>query len=103
MKVTINIIEKDQCTKAYSQEIKTAAMKDGIKDSLICAGELGGGKDTCQGDSGGPLQVVLKEPECMYSLIGVTSFGKFCGFKNSPAMYSRISFYIDWIEGIVWR
>jgi secreted trypsin-like serine protease len=56
-----------------------------------------------QGDSGGPLQVVLEKPYCMYSVVGVTSFGKFCGFKNSPAIYTRVSSYIHWIESIVWK
>lgn len=56
-----------------------------------------------QGDSGGPLQVVLDNPYCMYSVVGVTSFGKFCGFKNSPAVYTRVSSYVPWIESVVWK
>lgn len=55
-----------------------------------------------QGDSGGPLQRILAEPYCMYSIVGVTSFGKFCAFKLSPAIYTRVSSYLDWIETIVW-
>ncbi|TGZ37820.1 hypothetical protein DBV15_04785, partial [Temnothorax longispinosus] len=55
-----------------------------------------------RGDSGGPLQRVLAEPYCMYSIVGVTSFGKFCAFKDSPAIYTRISSYLDWIENTVW-
>lgn len=55
-----------------------------------------------QGDSGGPLQRVLEKPYCMYSIVGVTSFGKFCAFKFTPAIYTRVSSYIDWIEKIVW-
>lgn len=72
-------------------------------NSMICAGYLPGGKDTCQGDSGGPLQTVLEKPYCMYSLVGVTSYGKFCGFKNSPAVYTNVALYVPWIESIVWR
>lgn len=55
-----------------------------------------------QGDSGSPLQKVLMKPYCMYSIVGVTSFGKFCAFKSMPAMYTKVSFYLDWIENIVW-
>lgn len=57
---------------------------------------------TLQGDSGGPLQRVLAEPYCMYSIVGVTSFGKFCAFKLSPAIYTKVSSYLDWIETTVW-
>lgn len=56
-----------------------------------------------QGDSGGPLQV-KKENDYypIYSVVGVTSFGKACGIKNVPGVYTRVSQYIPWIENIVW-
>ncbi|CAH1374591.1 serine protease snake-like isoform X2 [Tenebrio molitor] len=95
MKVTLNIYSNDECAKVM-------APREKVLNSMLCAGLLEGGKDTCQGDSGGPLQVVLEEPYCMYSIIGVTSFGKFCGFANSPAIYTTISSFIPWIENIVW-
>jgi secreted trypsin-like serine protease len=95
MKVTLNIYSNDECAKVMTPREK-------VLNSMLCAGLLEGGKDTCQGDSGGPLQVVLEEPYCMYSIIGVTSFGKFCGFANSPAIYTTISSFIPWIENIVW-
>lgn len=101
MKVVLDIISNDDCGEAFSSE--KINLKDGLKDSMICAGVLSGGKDTCQGDSGGPLQVILEKPYCMYSIIGVTSFGKFCGYANSPAVYTKIFNFLPWIEGIVWK
>lgn len=56
-----------------------------------------------KGDSGGPLQIRNSEVYCMYDVIGVTSFGKpLCGAIRNPAVYSRVSNYIQWIEDIVW-
>ena len=55
-----------------------------------------------QGDSGGPLQIQLDEPYCSFALVGVTSFGKFCGFPQSPGVYTRVSYYVPWIESLVW-
>lgn len=101
MKVQLSIIPTETCSESYTTD--ALWLPRGIDNSsMICAGEMKGGKDTCQGDSGGPLQTVLKEPYCMYSIIGVTSFGKFCGFAYSPAIYARVSNYVEWIEGIVW-
>lgn len=54
-----------------------------------------------QGDSGGPLQIKLKYPYCMYSVIGVTSFGRKCGVQV-PGVYTRVSNYVPWIESIIW-
>jgi len=39
---------------------------------------------------------------CTYSIIGVTSFGKFCAAKNAPGVYTRVSSFVPWIESIVW-
>lgn len=102
MKVQLNYISKENCEQAFKIDLGTNQLPSGFIPNMLCAGILEGGKDTCQGDSGGPLQRILSDPYCMYSIVGVTSFGKFCGFENSPAVYSRVSTYIDWIESIVW-
>ena len=44
-----------------------------------------------QGDSGGPLTVDRK-------LIGIVSWSKGCGDFKYPAVFTRVSKYIDWIE-----
>ncbi|KAJ4451490.1 hypothetical protein ANN_02953 [Periplaneta americana] len=103
LKVTLDFLTNAECSTYYKDDAGGKQIPDGLKDEQLCSGVLEGGKDTCQGDSGGPLQVVLEKPYCMYSVVGVTSFGKFCGFKNSPAVYTRVSSYIAWIEGIVWK
>ncbi|KAK4881827.1 hypothetical protein RN001_005146 [Aquatica leii] len=103
MKVLLTLVPNNDCQSTFSTQPEKRFIQDGILNSMICAGEEGGGKDTCQGDSGGPLQIVLEQPYCMYSVIGVTSFGKFCGFPNSPAVYSRVSRFVQWIEDVVWK
>nr|AEW46877.1 seminal fluid protein CSSFP027 [Chilo suppressalis] len=74
----------------------------GFVPEQMCAGELRGGRDTCQGDSGSPLQVTSPENHCLFYVMGVTSFGKKCGDSSQPAIYTRLSSYIDWIESVVW-
>ncbi|KAK2583861.1 hypothetical protein KPH14_001137 [Odynerus spinipes] len=102
MKVQLNYISQEDCEKSYQFDLGGRYMPQGLISNLLCAGVMEGGKDTCQGDSGGPLQRVLAYPYCTYSIVGITSFGKFCAFKNSPAIYTRVSSYLDWIESIVW-
>ena len=66
-----------------------------ITNSMICAGYRGvGGKDACSGDSGGPLICNHGDKAI---LAGVVSWGKGCGDKNFPGVYSRVTHVLDWI------
>lgn len=64
-----------------------------ITGNMICA--AGDGKDSCQGDSGGPL---LSGDPASPSQVGIVSFGRGCGRKSYPGVYTRIDHYIDWIN-----
>ncbi|CAO1404264.1 unnamed protein product [Diamesa serratosioi] len=110
MKVLLSNIDRKVCKQTY-QTYKL--LKNGIIESQFCAGELEGKKmiftqyflfifSSCYGDSGSSLQIVMSQPYCMYRIIGVTSFGKFCGFANSPGVYTDVRSYIDFIEKTVW-
>uniref|UniRef100_A0A224XHV2 Putative trypsin-like serine protease n=1 Tax=Panstrongylus lignarius TaxID=156445 RepID=A0A224XHV2_9HEMI len=99
-KVSLNIVSTSRCNETYASSIGRQLPEGIVGSSMMCAGDEQG-KDTCQGDSGGPLQVALSEPYCMFSQIGITSFGRACG-SNIPGVYTRVSNYISWIEKIVW-
>jgi len=99
MKVELDIIDNVQCNRYFED----AKLDNGILETQLCAGDLAGSKDTCNGDSGGPIQLSTKANPCLFHIIGVTSFGSpFCGLKNSPGVYTRVSSYLDWIENKVW-
>ncbi|XP_017783261.1 PREDICTED: venom protease-like [Nicrophorus vespilloides] len=97
-KIEIFESKNSDCSLKYKDDAK---LNLGIVDDWqICASAPG--KDTCQvmtGDSGGPLQ---KNNFFYHTIYGVTSFGKACGLVNVPGVYTRISYYIDWIEKMVW-
>lgn len=56
-----------------------------------------------KGDSGGPLMVSRETNKCrLHYIIGVTSFGPFCGTRNSAGVYTRASWYTRWLEENIW-
>ncbi|XP_017769954.1 PREDICTED: venom protease-like [Nicrophorus vespilloides] len=89
----------DECKKYF--EANTRSLSKGIiEDMHICAGDIN--KDTCQGDSGGPLQQRNHKYFDSWNIHGIVSFGKPCGLSKAPGVYIRVSYYIDWIESVVW-
>uniref|UniRef100_A0A3P9BA08 Granzyme B(G,H) n=1 Tax=Maylandia zebra TaxID=106582 RepID=A0A3P9BA08_9CICH len=68
----------------------------GLPANVICAGGYKTTKGFCQGDSGGPLL-------CDGLAVGVVSFNykENCSYPNKPNIYTDISKYRQWIDGIV--
>ncbi|XP_003247330.1 venom serine protease Bi-VSP [Acyrthosiphon pisum] len=84
--VQVPIINLTDCINAYKKS------RSVIDDRMICAGEEG--KDACSGDIGGPL-MWFKEKQ--FYLMGIVSYGYKCGEPNSPGVYTRVPYYLDWI------
>ncbi|XP_052020450.1 kallikrein-1-like [Apodemus sylvaticus] len=84
--VNLKLLSNEECAKAHIEK---------VTDSMLCAGEMDGGKDTCAGDSGGPLI-------CDGVLQGVTSWGPTpCAEPNVPGIYTRLMNFKAWIKEII--
>jgi secreted trypsin-like serine protease len=86
--VTVPVGDQAKCARSYGALIPPLV----ITDNMTCAGEEG--QDSCQGDSGGPLLSGDKGE----TQVGITSFGRGCGLKSYPGVYTRVDHYIAWIE-----
>ncbi|KAJ8918131.1 hypothetical protein NQ315_011588 [Exocentrus adspersus] len=86
--VSLPTISTNTCTKYYGSST------GGVTTRMFCAGYEAGGKDTCQGDSGGPLAR-------SGVLIGITSWGDVCGAAKSPGVYTKLSLFRTYVDGIV--
>ncbi|KAI9290760.1 trypsin-like serine protease, partial [Neoconidiobolus thromboides FSU 785] len=62
--------------------------------SQFCAGYKEGWKNVCQADSGGPILSFEGEP----TIVGIVSWGKGCALKDYPAVFTRISTSVDFIN-----
>ncbi|KAJ8713392.1 hypothetical protein PYW07_013762 [Mythimna separata] len=86
--VYLPLISFDQCYPFQSMD----------PSIFICASGAEG-KSTCLGDSGGPL-VVNNDDKIV--LVGVCSFISTAGCeKGYPAMFARVSAYMDWINELL--
>ncbi|XP_028259714.1 mast cell protease 1A-like [Parambassis ranga] len=84
--VDVSVISREVC----------AEMWPGLPENVICAGGYKTTKGFCQGDSGGPLV-------CNGMAVGVVSFNKHanCAYPDVPNVYTDVSKYLSWIDGIL--
>lgn len=94
LKVNLERFGDDLCQKLQEFVIDTRTQ--------FCAGSSNSNGDTCNGDSGGPIFVQHPRFNCLKVLIGITSYGRVCGSRGQPSVYTKVHLYTNWIESIVW-
>jgi len=68
----------------------------GISGKMICV-STADRRSPCRGDSGGPL--VFREDDGRYTEVGIVSFGHKSGCENGfPAVFTRVTSYLNWIQ-----
>jgi len=86
-KLKIPFISNARCRQDVHRDVRAS--------SHLCGGGVVG-KDSCNGDSGGPL-IYRSNSNSPFWLVGTVSFGtRICGV-GTPAVFTRITSYVDWI------
>ncbi|XP_009977998.1 PREDICTED: chymotrypsin-like protease CTRL-1 [Tauraco erythrolophus] len=85
--VALPLVSQRQCRQYWGNQITS---------SMLCAS--GVGASSCQGDSGGPL---VYQNGNIWTLIGIVSWGNSNCNVRTPAVYTRISRFRNWIDSVV--
>lgn len=98
----MNTVSWSICNANISRNILFwTTFREGLSPCHYCAADPRGMSNTCEGDSGGPLQIVHPNSN-MSTVVGVVSTGYSCRFNSVLGIYTRVAYFIDWIESYVW-
>ncbi|XP_019821370.2 serine protease 55 [Bos indicus] len=89
LKAPMTIMNWDKCFKEFPKLTK----------NMLCAGYENESYDSCQGDSGGPLACTQESGKKWYH-VGIISWGRSCGLKNTPGIYTLLENYHSWIKKV---
>jgi secreted trypsin-like serine protease len=90
-------------TKACADKLEKP---DQINSTVLCAREPDSqmlndrpgqeSQDACQADSGGPMTIT--NPRGTPIQVGIVSWGRGCGYRGFPGVYTRVAMHIEWIR-----
>ncbi|MFN8733760.1 MAG: serine protease [Hyphomonadaceae bacterium] len=90
-------------TEACAEKLETP---DRINSTVLCAREPDSqmqndrpgqeSQDACQADSGGPMTIVNAQGTPVQ--VGIVSWGRGCGYRGFPGVYTRVAMQIEWIR-----
>lgn len=86
-KADVVVLSDAECRQTYGT--------GSIADAMMCAGAPLGGVDPCDGDYGGPL---FTNDNGAFTLIGIASWDQECASAIYPAVYTQVSYFVDWIN-----
>ncbi|XP_005180378.1 lectizyme-like [Musca domestica] len=91
--VTTQIVEFNKCKATLPDDAP-------LHETNVCSDSLQQSISACNGDSGGPLVKEFADKGDA-ELIGIVSWGYIpCGLAQMPSIYTRVSAYIPWIQGV---
>jgi trypsin len=101
LETTVDYISNVECIEAYADITAEYGVVITDTDGMMCAYQNFAG--SCQGDSGGPLFQVDKDGEIgnRPTQVGIPSWTIGCADPRYPGLYTRVSYYEEWIKETV--
>ena len=98
LETTVNYVSNEECKEAYADITVQFGLE--ITDDMMCGYKRY--TDACQGDSGGPM-FLGKEGEIgdRPTQVGIVSWGEECALPGYPGVYTRVSYFAEWIKETV--
>ena len=81
--------------QVLNNEARTSYPDFDVRRQIAAGRPVIGNMSICQGDSGGPL---LFKTAGQWQISGVTSYLAGCGLPGLPAIFTRVSAYLNWIQ-----
>lgn len=75
-----------------------AALRGRLTESELCTAPLRTGVGACEGDYGGPLACLTAD---CWVLEGVITPSRVCARTDQPALFIRVSLYVNWIHKVM--
>lgn len=101
---TIPNVECNEFLLEYDKNRDAKPIRDGISERQYCAMRPNGTDDNCKSGIQS-LQILTSNLNPADSsnakVVGIISFGVGC-FGELPNVYTKIPYYAEWIESIVW-
>ncbi|XP_031640193.1 melanization protease 1-like [Contarinia nasturtii] len=104
LKANMTTLPLEECNSTifeYNQHPNGASFRNGVSESQYCARDVRMKSDSCQGYNGGPLQIYRSDSK-IAKIVGIVSFSTGCETDRLPSIFTRVSYYLDWIESNVW-
>lgn len=104
LKAELDTMPHEACNSTYrflNWTVHLPTLHDNISRGLYCTMNSDQIADRCQSNSGGPLQYFGDATSRAATVVGIVSVGFGCG-SSLPGIYTRVAYYLDWIESIVW-
>lgn len=105
VKLNLQTMPLSQCNKTaldYNKDKNLRALRDGISRGQYCAYDPDATIENC-GFKGGAALRMFPPNATLPNIIGILSLaaGRTCDDKH-PKVFTRIAYYIPWIEANVW-
>ncbi|XP_010608892.2 putative serine protease 47 [Fukomys damarensis] len=90
----VGLIMNELCNLLFAQRTGRDHL---VQEEMLCVGNFSTGNSICEGDSGGPL--VCLQPGA-WVLVGLASWGLDCRHPTFPSVFTRVTYFTDWISTI---